>query len=241
MDALHTWRESALEDKRPLLSSRPASPQPLSEDESVKSDGDEPSNRRIKRISTDTPSATAKVGKDAAAARNPTSSSWVRWWSRSRRAETTRPDLGHTNSEPSAPAVCLLSCTSLEYSPLQQVQPTVGPLDGASLHRTPTSASAPPIPVLAPNDPSSVALDTAQPDEHKRFAKTLRLTSDQLVRFKNVSILYYRLGSHASALSEIVESQDRCQFRHFLVIRYRRRGLYRQAIRVGLHRSSGRV
>ena len=105
MDALNTWRESALQDKQPLLSSRPVSPQPLSEDESVKSDGDEPSDRRIKRVSTAPASDAMKSGKDLAATRTPSSSSWVRWWSRSRRAET-RPDLGHTNSEPSAATVC---------------------------------------------------------------------------------------------------------------------------------------
>ena len=98
MDALITWRQTALHDQRSLLSSRPTSPSPLSEDESVKSEGDEPSEeRRPQRSKTDSSLTVDGAGKEPA----PTSSSWVRWWSRSRRADAARPEIGHTNSEPS--------------------------------------------------------------------------------------------------------------------------------------------
>lgn len=100
MNALVTWRETALHDQRSLLSSRPTSPTPLSEDESVKSEGDEPADeRRAKHKIVDSHFSVDDLGKEPI--RTPTSSSWVRWWSRRSRAEAARPDLGHTNSEPS--------------------------------------------------------------------------------------------------------------------------------------------
>ncbi|KAH9943217.1 LNS2-domain-containing protein [Epithele typhae] len=158
MDALVTWRESALRDKQPLISSRPGSPQPLSEDESVKSDGDEPRNRRAK------PTPTGKMLNNETVTRTPTSSSWVRWWSRSRRAEGTRPELSHASSEPSG-----------DYQELKAEQ-----AKGTSVHRTATSASAPPLPILVSTNASKTSLGTTHLEQPKRFAKTLRLTSDQL-------------------------------------------------------------
>ncbi len=106
MDALVTWRQTALYYQRSLLSSRPTSPTPLSEDESVKSEGDEPARkRRNKHTATNSHIGVDGVGKEPV--RTPTSSSWVRWWSRRSRVEAARPDLGHTNSEPSTvPSVC---------------------------------------------------------------------------------------------------------------------------------------
>ncbi|KAI9068467.1 LNS2-domain-containing protein [Trametes sanguinea] len=165
MDALVTWRESALRDKQSShLSSRPTSPQPLSEDEAIKSEGDEPSSedRRPKRSATAIGNETAA---DSATGRAPTSSSWVRWWSRSRRTEATRPDLSHTNSEPSTAAL----------------QTAEAPEATVSMRRTSTSASAPPFPTTPESSPSTASTPTqGTPEPHKRFAKTLRLTSNQL-------------------------------------------------------------
>ncbi|KAI0660749.1 Lipin/Ned1/Smp2-domain-containing protein [Cubamyces menziesii] len=169
MDALITWRESALRDKHSHLSSRPTSPQPLSEDEAIKSEGDEPASedRRPKRsvTATGTESAADSTG------RAPTSSSWVRWWSRSRRTEAARPDLSHTNSEPSAAIAAKLR--AVEAS---------APVDATSaMRRTATSASAPPLPSTPESSSSTASTPTrGTPEPHKRFAKTLRLTSSQL-------------------------------------------------------------
>ncbi len=108
MEALVAWREAALQDQRSLVSSRPVSPQPFSEDEYAKSE-DEADDRRLRRTVTESSVASDASGKDSAATRTPTSSSWVRWWTRSRRAEgAVRPDLGHTNSEPSSVATVRL-------------------------------------------------------------------------------------------------------------------------------------
>ncbi|TBU47240.1 LNS2-domain-containing protein [Dichomitus squalens] len=162
MDALITWRQAALRDQQSLFSSRPASPSPLSEDESVKSEGDEPAEeRRPQRAKTDTALAVDGSGKEPA----PTSSSWVRWWSRSRRGETARPEIGHTNSEPSAVP--------------QQAQSNAILRPEAVVQRTSTSASAP-VPAVQDDAESRSRTRSISPELHKRFAKTLRLTSDQL-------------------------------------------------------------
>ncbi|KAI0677301.1 LNS2-domain-containing protein [Trametes maxima] len=162
MDALVTWREFALRDKNSHLSSRPTSPSPVSEDEAIRSEGDEPASadRRPKRSIT-------AIGNESAvdsANRAPTSSSWVRWWSRSRRADTTRPDIGHTASDPSAVVALKTAKSFEEVTPVKRVL---------------TSESAPPAP-STPETTSSNTPTQGTPDSDKRFAKTLRLTSDQL-------------------------------------------------------------
>ncbi|KAI9000775.1 LNS2-domain-containing protein [Trametes punicea] len=172
MEALVTWRESALRDQQSShLSSRSPSLQPLSEDEAIKSEGDEPASegRRPKRSITSIGNETAA---DSAASRAaPTSSSWVRWWSRSRRTETARPDFNHTNSEPPAVAAAKLKVAGSE----EVTTP---------MRRTTTSVSAPPLPSTPESTPSSPGTLTPDsqgtPEPRKRFAKTLRLTSNQL-------------------------------------------------------------
>ncbi|KAI0720361.1 Lipin/Ned1/Smp2-domain-containing protein [Cerioporus squamosus] len=172
MEALVTWREAALQDQRSLVSSRPVSPQPLSEEESARSD-EEGDNRRLRRTVTESSVASDASGKDNASTRTPTSSSWVRWWSRSRRVEgTTRPDLGHTSSDPSSVAGSKADLTTTDSPP-----------KGVAIRRTATSASAPPVPtarrVTATSNTQQPIPEASEMTE-KRFAKTLRLTSDQL-------------------------------------------------------------
>ncbi|PIL37372.1 hypothetical protein GSI_01065 [Ganoderma sinense ZZ0214-1] len=161
MDALVTWRMTALYDQRSLLSSRPTSPTSLSEDESVKSEGDEPAGeRRNKHTMTDSRISVDGIGKEPI--RTPTSSSWVRWWSRKSRVEAVRPDLGHTNSEPPA----IPSEAQSNLTPIPE-----------GIQRTNTSISAP-VPLTELE--SLPRTRSVSPEDHKRFAKTLRLTSDQL-------------------------------------------------------------
>lgn len=185
MDALVTWRQTALYDQRSLLSSRPTSPIPLSEDESVKSEGDEPTgDRRIKHTTTNLHISADGIGKEPI--RTPTSSSWVRWWSRKSRVEAVRPDLEHTNSEPPAvpsvrdPSPDLDDPESQQIHGVQQAQTNLTPIPEGGIQRTNTSASAP-VPLVPMEPESRPRTRSVSPEDHKRFAKTLRLTSDQLV------------------------------------------------------------
>ncbi|KAH9850822.1 LNS2-domain-containing protein [Lenzites betulinus] len=171
MEALVTWRESALRDKHSHISSRPTSPTLVSDDEAAKSEGDEPNmqDRRPMRSITVIGNETAGDSSPRAA---PTSSSWVRWWSRSRHTETTRPDLSHTNSEPSSGPVV--------SKPTREAQQEPDMLETTPIRRSATSASAPPHPVTPDSQSSTPTQGTPEPESNKRFAKTLRLTSSQL-------------------------------------------------------------
>ncbi|THH29663.1 hypothetical protein EUX98_g4516 [Antrodiella citrinella] len=154
MGALAVWREGAMSDAQSgLLSSRPVSPA---------------ANDRLRRGSSagldDTPTAKSELSqRDQASlttAKKPSSTSWVRWWSRSRReTESGRPELRPINSEPVP-------------------------------HAAPTTpeAEVPPMNRAAQSERRSRSVDTVQLGESKpeqriakkRFAKTLRLTSEQL-------------------------------------------------------------
>ena len=139
MEALVTWREAALHDMQSLVSSRPVSPQPLSEDESVKSEDELDSARRFKRTVTD--SSVSMVDGATKDPRTPSSSSWTRWWSRSRRAEGARPDIGHTASDPSAVAQvrsCQLLFTSILTINAEQIDGD-GDIDSGCGSYTPNS------------------------------------------------------------------------------------------------------
>ncbi len=90
MPALMIWRSSYLEMREAGIVTRPSSP--LSDDEDCAKSGGEGVEDKDKL----TPSETRKP---------PTSSSWVQWWSRSRRdnakkAMTDRPALKETASVP---------------------------------------------------------------------------------------------------------------------------------------------
>lgn len=112
MDALVLWREAALRGK--LARSPSRSPSPGSEfngrsrlkdieEESPYFDGE---GRHSARSSTDMSGTTVSEGgtpDGQTMTPRPSSSSWVRWWSRSRQAETAqRPDLRPMNTAPSS-------------------------------------------------------------------------------------------------------------------------------------------
>ncbi|KAI0375900.1 LNS2-domain-containing protein [Pilatotrama ljubarskyi] len=194
MDALVTWRDSALRDKHSHLSSRPTSPSPISEDEAVKSEGDEPDleERRPKRSVTAIGNETSA---DSSPGRAPTSSSWVRWWSRSRRTETSRPDLSHTNSEPSAAKIKAIAEAE----------------DETAMRRTVTSASAPPLPATPESTSDTPTRGTSEPETaNKRFAKTLRLTSSQL------KSLHLKPGANSVTFSLSATGVAACSARLFV-------------------------
>ncbi|KAF9232786.1 LNS2-domain-containing protein [Melanogaster broomeanus] len=142
MDALQLWWTSAaMQDPLAELPSPPSSPSPSpsqTEHELVSS-ADEPD--KLKRAESEPPEAVS---------RKPTSSSWVRWWSRSR------------------------DMTESERPPLREAA-TV-PLDQAT--------TAPPATPAADKSPTMKPLPDALPGKtertQKKFAKTLRLSSEQL-------------------------------------------------------------
>ena len=80
MDALALWRAAALaQGGAPQASSRAASPTPFSDSEDPALSGDE--LRAPVRPSL-SPQASARDGGEKGGAPKPSSSSWIRWWSR---------------------------------------------------------------------------------------------------------------------------------------------------------------
>ncbi|KAJ7632102.1 Lipin/Ned1/Smp2-domain-containing protein [Mycena rosella] len=131
MDALVLWRDALVKQTTDGIPLRPTSP--ASDEEDAKSVPDTPSDdeeqRQRHNRSKSEPPEQAPKGK-------PTSSSWVQWWSRSKRGQTEGP-------------------------PGKEDRPHL-----------PSTASAP-APAPAPPKPSHESAS-------RKFAKTLRLTSDQL-------------------------------------------------------------
>ncbi|PCH40827.1 LNS2-domain-containing protein [Wolfiporia cocos MD-104 SS10] len=171
MEALVLWREAALQGRLARSPSRSPSPgtdyiarlKGIEEEERHSDD----ERRHPDRAATDMSDSTVKASEGPA---RPSSSSWVRWWSRSRRAETAqRPDLRPMNTAPS----------SVQRSRTEMLEK--GPLP---VKRSSSVASAPVVP-RSP-EPESPASDVSSDEEkrptrvRKRYAKTLRLTSEQL-------------------------------------------------------------
>lgn len=166
MDALRLWVENAPKEPSRAMSEPPpaiteARDQRVEqrEEEMVSSaDEREPvssgDEREMKRADSEPPEAHRK----------PTSSSWVRWWIRSRDiTEADRPPLRVSNTSPME-------------SPLPKHVPIV-----ARHMIFPQSVSAPPAtPAPGIMEPLSKALEAKITRTRKRYAKTLRLTSDQL-------------------------------------------------------------
>jgi phosphatidate phosphatase LPIN len=133
--------------------------------------------------------------------KKPTSSSWVQWWSRSRQTKV----LASGNAQVLDPVRFLppkdpfsltvfpqardSSTASLPLPPKQQ--PPLDEKSKASPSNLVKTSSAPSTPVQLAADapqlpeqettPTRPAAPPAKPAPNKRFAKTLRLTSDQLV------------------------------------------------------------
>lgn len=153
MDALSAWREATLHDKDTRSMSRSRSPS--SRDETLGAKPSSPPGARS------------------------TSSPWVRWWSRSRQevaeptTSATRPDLRETSSAPPVGTLVLLKSQNLQGSPTNSPPKTVG---------LPSTAATPPAVLNDTSSENNLLSEPELPDSSKRYAKTLRLTSDQLVR-----------------------------------------------------------
>ncbi|EMD40588.1 hypothetical protein CERSUDRAFT_130588 [Gelatoporia subvermispora B] len=153
MDALVLWRKSALRNKALHLPSRSTSPASRLGDIEEETPGAQNATNEISE-------ASVQAAVDAATNQGkPSSSSWVRWWSRS------RPDLKSAASTP----------TTLGFTKDMHLDP--GP---RATKRSSSAAPAVPTVKIPPvaTIPTALGEETAP---RKRYAKTLRLTSDQLV------------------------------------------------------------
>ncbi|KAG2105051.1 Lipin/Ned1/Smp2-domain-containing protein [Suillus discolor] len=166
MDALRLWVENAPKELSRAMSEPPpaiteARDQGVEQrEEEMASSADEQEpvssgdEREMKRADSEPPEAHRK----------PTSSSWVRWWIRSRDiTEADRPPLRVSNT-----------------SPMEAPLPKHAPL--VARHMSfPQSVSAPPAtPAPGIVEPLSQVFEAKITRTQKRYAKTLRLTSDQL-------------------------------------------------------------
>ncbi|KZT05643.1 LNS2-domain-containing protein [Laetiporus sulphureus 93-53] len=170
-DALIPWREAALRGKLTTSPSRSPSPgwdgrSRLNniEEEAPYSDDEQ---RRA-----DIAKTTANTSNTEGAVTHLSSSSWVRWWSRSRRTDNAqRPGLRAMNTAPST-----LHRTRSEH---------VETVHLAVARRSSSLAPPSPVLILEPEMPASEASsEEEKPRRRKRYAKTLRLTSDQLKSLK---------------------------------------------------------
>ncbi|OCH86228.1 LNS2-domain-containing protein [Obba rivulosa] len=152
MDALIVWRESALRNKALHLSSRSTSP--------ASHLGDiEEEPRNAQDATNDISEASVQAAVDAATIQGkPTSTSWVRWWSRSRpdlkSAASTPPTMGMTKDMHLEPGLVPVR-RSISVTPVVPVTPSI-------------------------QSTTSTPAEEMSPAPRKRYAKTLRLTSDQL-------------------------------------------------------------
>lgn len=198
MDALVLWREAALTKER-QVSSRPVSPASddermrtrtrsmdteaddavlaLSGDEQTLSSGDE--RQRPKRASTTDVSGVVQPFSQ----KKPSSGSWVRWWSRKRDVEN-RPELRPAASEP-PPSDGIRSETASETSSVRAARLLTRPDASES---APAFVSTPES--VTPSPPATPGKEILPEEEmtkpRKKFAKTLRLTSEQLVSGRHI-------------------------------------------------------
>ena len=181
MEALIGWRSSTLQSPPGNIPSRGPSPIPLSDEEPLsESDEREPPYR--------------PESDHLNVARKPTSSTWSRWWSRSRNnkdtegsKKTSRPNIRETASD-IVSEICFFAFI-LSHFKIKAVT------QGSKSEILPVKQQfASPVPFPTGSAPSSTPVSTPltrpQPTNGapggKRFAKTLRLTSDQLVGYISV-------------------------------------------------------
>ncbi|KAF9006636.1 Lipin/Ned1/Smp2-domain-containing protein [Cyathus striatus] len=175
MDSLIHWREAALQYREnAALPSRPVSP--MSDDEE-------------RPPTPSSLSATEELKEDEAtqSRKKPTSSSWVQWWSRSRRQDNEaknkgdRPELRGTASEPLASEPALSTVPAVEKVGKSQSYNTqmLKEVESA-LALSSTAVKERIAPKGKPSPTGTITQDQATPVRTKKFAKTLRLTSDQL-------------------------------------------------------------
>ncbi|KAG9317850.1 Lipin/Ned1/Smp2-domain-containing protein [Chiua virens] len=156
MDSLQHWTSKAREDRLAALPTPPASPSP-------------PFSGREQELgspSEDEGHTRAESEPPAVPPRKSTSSSWVRWWSRSREiSESERPILREDVTMP------LDQKLSKPVDVLSHLPPPLASGSGSAPATTPVAIPSPPMQPVS---------DAVPVRKEKKFAKTLRLSSDQL-------------------------------------------------------------
>ncbi|KAE9409869.1 LNS2-domain-containing protein [Gymnopus androsaceus JB14] len=181
MNALGIWRYSYIKRKGKRASTRPVSPVSALSEEEQEEDiyvNDPLSDSESKKITmerskSEPPQETKELSSSAGLkSPPPTSSSWVQWWRRSRRNDVsattdsmgTRPELKETFSAPSVGAIQSLEAPTPPAASRQGSAPAL-----------------PSTPVQRPlNEREITPKAHSPPGSPKKYAKTLRLTSDQL-------------------------------------------------------------
>ncbi|KAJ7639201.1 LNS2-domain-containing protein [Roridomyces roridus] len=164
MNALVLWRNALIQQTKNGIPLRPTSPSTSESSETppdTPTDSDDYIQRQMHNRSKSEPPE--QIPK-----RKPTSSSWVQWWSRSKSTsnaispsqESDRPHLPWSASEPN----------NTDKKTPRRPTAAVPPAD---------SAPAPSTPIQRPVEPIRPP-NLSPPGKGKKFAKTLRLTSDQL-------------------------------------------------------------
>ncbi|KAG6861570.1 hypothetical protein C0995_014866 [Termitomyces sp. Mi166 len=178
MNALVVWRNTTLQQRALQPPSRPTSPV-SDEDNDIRlisppltSDEQQPEDRHHHRSKSEPPEE---------AQRKPTSSSWVRWWSRSSKksiapnqeepekvppVKNERPGIRESFSAPTE------NKASVSSEDIKRSSREIPPAESAPAY--------PSTPVQAPVETPVSVPTTAPPPASRKFAKTLRLSSDQL-------------------------------------------------------------
>ncbi|EIW76338.1 LNS2-domain-containing protein [Coniophora puteana RWD-64-598 SS2] len=197
MDALQVWVAAA--PKGYLTELPPSSPvdEPLSE----------PESDSWKRATSEPPEMNGK----------PTSSSWTRWWSRSRttdvvpepvRPEPVRPELRNANTVDGAlPAKRLSSGSAAGSIAASHGSSSAPPSTPSAQHRSATMSMFEDS--VSRKAAMEAAAATARVQE-KRFAKTLRLSSDQL------KSLELKQGANSITFSLSASAAPACTARIFV-------------------------
>ena len=207
LDSLQQWTSAARGDQSSALPSQPTSPlsSPSQTEQEQASSLAEYELKRAESEPRELP------------ARKSTSSGWVRWWSRSRditiserpafREAATLP-LNHVGASSYR---CLHSCSCF----LQTLSKPHIPIC------PPPSASAPATTPVAIQSPTMQPVpDTVTMRKEKKFAKTLRLSSDQLVSHSDHAHSFHFIG-----LTAIAEPKSRRQHNHIFALYDRCSGL----------------
>jgi phosphatidate phosphatase LPIN len=162
MDALILWRNAAINERASGLPSRPSSPSSDEEDVGKEKEPyDEPlSSDELQ----DSQKAESDLAEPRSPARKPTSSSWARWWRRGQikdaEASSGRPKVSKDIANAQVPPVLPSKPHGRDTAP-------------ASMPTSPR--------IEKTTTPTRQLVDHSK--KHKKFAKTLRLSSDQLVSF----------------------------------------------------------
>ncbi|KAJ3836453.1 nuclear elongation and deformation protein 1 [Lentinula raphanica] len=181
MDALILWRDSYIRRKGKRISMRPLSPTSVLSDEEQEeiirstSPVSDTETRKLERSKSEPPESIKEL--TTVKPPPPTSSSWVQWWRRSRKStnvssttiaenvseKLTRPELKEASTAPNG------------VIPNKFIAEVPTPLDELTRGSAP---ALPSTPVQKPSsEPTPAVSATSSP---KKYAKTLRLTSDQL-------------------------------------------------------------